>query len=164
MSGIISNALYAKSDPKIKSLGNEPDNQEKLITSMETSETGISADRIAVLEKKTGEMDALVRGLIDEMLDFKAIAMTLSRQNGELRSLEIEREPVAPVTASPVPEHPSVSPCVAAQKECSTVIRPKDARQPDVPVAPAEPAMVRIMQSDGTMKMEIRRGDRNLRC
>ena len=32
------------------------------------------------------------------------------------------------------------------------------AHQQGVPVAQAEPAMVRIMQSDGTMKMEIRAG------
>jgi hypothetical protein len=37
----------------------------------------------------------------------------------------------------------------------------KGARQPDVPAAPAEPAMDMIMQQDGTMKLEARRGDKN---
>jgi hypothetical protein len=174
MSGTISSVLYAKSDPRIKSLGNEPDHQEKLITSMELSETGETEDRITALERKVMEMDAPIRDLIAELLDFKAIARTLSRQNGEHSRLVFTQEPVVPDTASPVPESPSASPFVVAPRECSTEIRPISARQPDVP---AEPVMARIMQSDGTMKMEIRRGDstpvdacvgygrtRNLRC
>jgi hypothetical protein len=42
----------------------------------------------------------------------------------------------------------------------STVIRPKG-RQPDAMAAPAEPAMDMIMQPDGTMKLEPRRGDKD---
>lgn len=165
------------SDATIKSLGSEPDHKEKLITSMEISETGVSEDRITALERKVSAMETPVRGLIEELLDFKAITRTLSRQNGKPCLFEFTQEQVMPDTAAPVPADPSASPFVAAPGECSTVIRQQGAHHPDVPVARAEPAMVRIMQSDGTMKMEIRRGDstpidagvgygraRNLRC
>jgi hypothetical protein len=176
MSGIICSDLYAMSDATIKSLGNGPDHQEKLITSMEFSETGVSDDRITALEKKVSAMETPVRGLIEELLDFKAITRTMSRQNGKPCLLEFTQEQAG--TAAPESADPAASPLVAAPRECSTVIRPHSAaHQQDLPVAQAEPAMVRIMQSDGTMKMEIRRGDstpidagvgychaKNLRC
>jgi hypothetical protein len=116
---------------------------------MEISGTGVPEDRIAALEKRLREMDALVKGLLDELLDFRAVAMTLSRQAAEDRRQELKRGPVLRGTASP---------SVAAPSDGSTVIRPRGARQPDVP---AEPAMARIMQDDGTMKLEPRYGDRS---
>jgi hypothetical protein len=147
------------SDATSKSLGNGPDHQEKLITSMEFSETGVSDDRITALEKKVSAMETPVRGLIDNLLDFKAITRTQSRQNGKPCIFEFTQEQVTPDTVSPVPDAPSAAPFVATQQECSTLIRPHGACHPDVPVAQAEPDMVRIMQSDGTMKLEVRRGD-----
>ena len=146
------------SDARIKTLGNGPDHQEKLITSMEISETGVTDDRITALERKVSAMETPVRGLIEDLLDFKAITRTMSRQNGNPCIFEFTHEQAG--TASSESADPSASPLVAAPRECSTVIRPRGAvHQPDVPVAQEEPAMVRIMQSDGTMKMEIRRGD-----
>ena len=119
---------------------------------MEISGTGVSEDRIAVLEKRLREMDALVKGLIDELLDFKAIAMTMARQTGDDNAQEVSLGSMVGSTASP---------SVATPAEGSTVIRLSGAHQPNVPVAPAEPAMVRIMQADGTMKMEPRYGERS---
>ena len=58
---------------------------------MEISGTGVSEDRIAALEKRLREMDALVKGLLDELLDFRAVAMTLSRQAAEDRRQELGR-------------------------------------------------------------------------
>jgi len=146
------------SDARIKPR-DESDHQENLITSMEIAETGASEDRITTLERKVSAMETPVRGLIDELLDFKAITRTMSRQNGKPGLVDFTQEPVVQDTAALVPDASSASPFVAAPKECSTVIRPRAAaHQPDAPVAPAEPKMVRIMQSDGTMKMEIRRG------
>jgi len=160
MSGNICSDLYAMSDARIKPLGNKPDHQEKLITSMEIAETGASEDRITALERKVSAMETPVRGLVDELLDFKAITRTMSKQNGKPGLVEFTQEPVVQDTAALVPDASSASPFVAAPKECSTVIRPRAAaHQPDAPVTPAEPKMVRIMQSDGTMRMEIRRGD-----
>jgi hypothetical protein len=119
---------------------------------MEILGTGISEDRIAALERKVRDMEALVNGLLEELLDFKAIAMTMSRQDGERSRQEMKQGPVVPDT---------VSSSVAAPSAGSTVILPKSARQPDVPVVSAEPAMARIMQDDGTMKLEPRYGDRS---
>ncbi|MGD0081218.1 MAG: hypothetical protein ABSB80_11310 [Methanoregula sp.] len=125
---------------------------------MEISGTGVSEDRIAALEKRLREMDALVKGLLDELLDFKAVAMTLSRQTAEDRRQELRQGPVLRGTASPPLAGLSASPSIAASSDGLTVIRPRGARQPDIP---AEPAMARIMQDDGTMKLEPRYGDRS---
>ena len=92
------------------------------------------------------DLDALVRGLLNELLDLKTISKTISRQNREYVSRESVEVSAAPVAVSP---------------DGNTVIRPRSARQPEVPVAPPEPEMVRIMQTDGTMKMEPRYGDQN---
>lgn len=161
MSGTICSIIYADSDANLTAPGIGPDHQETMITLMEISATGIQEDRIAALEKKVRDMEAPVKGLIDELLDFKAIAMKLSRQDGERSRLEMKQGPVMPVTSSPLlaGQSPHLSPAVSA--DGSTVIRPRGAHQTDVPVVPAEPAMVRIMQNDGTMKMEPRCGERN---
>jgi hypothetical protein len=39
-----------------------------------------------------------------------------------------------------------------------TVFSPESARRPGIPAVTAESSMASIMQSDGTMKFEIRRG------
>jgi hypothetical protein len=156
MSAIMSSIIYAQSDAQINFFGYEPDQQEKMITIMEISGTGVSEDRITALEKKVRDMEALVNGLIEELLDFKAIAMTMSRQDGERSRQELKQGPVVRSTTSPVLAGPSASPSAG-----SILILPRGARQPDVPVVPAEPAMARIMQSDGTMKLEPRYGDKS---
>ncbi len=132
---------------------------------MEISETGGPDDRIAALEKKTEEMEALVKGLMAEMLDIKAIAMKRAQQGGEQNRQPQAREPS--VVGNPAKRrrrrpqpHPRLLP---HPWRTHIVIRPKSAARPEVTAEPAEPEMVRIMQSDGTMKMEVRRGDKNLR-
>jgi hypothetical protein len=117
---------------------------------MENSGTGGQEDRIAALENKCREMDALVKGVLNELLDLKSQNKNMSRQVAEYRSRELEQEPVMQDVAPAAP--------VATTPEGSVVIRPKGERKPDVPAAPEEPVMVRIMQSDGTFKMEPRRG------
>jgi len=151
----------AQSDAKIKYLEHELDQQEKLIKMMETSGTGVSEDRIASLEKKVRDMEALVKGLTQELLDLKSIAMKMSKQTEERSRQELKRGPIVQGTAAPAQAAPSASPSIATPTGGSTVIRPKGARQPEVPAAPAEPAMDMIMQPDGTMKLEPRRGDLN---
>ena len=115
---------------------------------------GVPEDRIDTLEKKVRDLDALVKGLVDEFLDFKTVAVKLARDEGERTREELKRKPVVQNTAVPPGDAPAES--------SSTVIRPKSPRQPDIPEAPAEPTMVRIMQADGTMKMEARYGDKNM--
>jgi hypothetical protein len=143
---------------RLNVLSNEFDQRETLREMTETSGTGdASGDRIAALEKKVQDMEAMVEAIIQDLLDFRAIAMILSKQTEENNRPEIKRWPIVPDTASPTLAGPSI----ATPSENNTVIRPKSTHQPDIPVAPAEPAMARIMQSDGTMKLEIRRGDKN---
>jgi hypothetical protein len=135
--------------------------QEKLIMNRETSITGVSEDRIAALEYKVREMEALVRGLIQELLDLKSIARMMSRETGELSHQDPEPGHIVQDAASAAFAESSPALPVAAPLESSTVNRPRGVYRPDVPAATAEPAMVRIMQSDGTMKLEVRHGDRN---
>lgn len=132
-----------------------PERQETLIGFMEIRETGKTDDRVAALEKKTEEMEALLKGLLAEMLDFKTLTSNLARQ-------ATVRGPVVQETESR-PESAGTPAPADAPQEKRTVIRVKSAPKPEAAPAPAEPEMVRIMQPDGTMKMEVRRGDKGLR-
>lgn len=142
-SAIISSDIYVQSDAHLNILGSKQDLQETLIRIMEISGTGGVEDRIDVLEKKVRQMDALVSGLLNELLDLKSVYTKMSQHLGEYRIEEPVEAPAAPATVA---------------SDGSTLVRPKVIR-PDAPAAPAEPEMVRIMQSDGTMKMEPRSGD-----
>lgn len=157
MSGAISSVLYAQSDAGTSTYGNAPHRRELLIPVMELSQNDESAARVAALELRVMNMAALVRGLLAEVLDLQAVSSTLSRENDELDRQELRRGAVvwSPVSAEPL----SSSLPTAVSPDGSTLIRPRGTRQPDLPVAPAAPEMVRIMQSDGTMKMEPRYGE-----
>jgi len=126
---------------------------------MELPGTNESEERIAALEKKFTEMEALVKGLIAELLDFKAVARTMSREHEEYSRQELKWGTMTQGAISPALGGTSASLSVAASPEGSIVIRPRGSQQPVVPVAQVEPEMVRIMQSDGTMKMEPRYGE-----
>lgn len=109
-------------------------------------------ERVAALEKRVRDMDALVKGLMAELIDLKTTTMAITRQARERTSPGPVQEPVVAA--------PAESPSVGATSGGTTVIRPKGAGMQDAPAAPAEPAMARIMQADGTMKMEPRYGDK----
>jgi hypothetical protein len=119
---------------------------------METGSGAATEDRIAALEKKMREMEALVKGLTQELLDLKSVAMKMSKQTEERSRQELKRAPVVQQGSAPAPAAPMSS------AGGSTVIRPKGKAEP---AAPAEPAMDLIMQPDGTMKLEPRRGDKD---
>ncbi len=140
----------AHEDAKIKYLEHELDQQERMIQMMEGS---ASEDRIAALEKKVKEMEALVKGLTQELLDLKSVAMKMSKQTEERRMQELKRGPIVQGSQD-APAAPTQS------ASGSTVVRPKG-RAPEAPAAPAEPIMDMIMQPDGTMKLEPRRGDKD---
>ena len=114
----------------------------------EIMETDESDAQIASLEKRVRDLDVMVRALIEEMLDFRAVANTMSKQTEWINRREYLADPI----------EDTASPAITGPSEENTVIQPKESRQPD---APAEPAMVRIMQADGTMKFEVRNGDKN---
>jgi len=119
---------------------------------METGSGAATEDRIAALEKKMREMEALVKGLTQELLDLKSVAMKMSKQTEERSRQELKRGPIVQQTAAA----PQAVPTTSASG--STVIRPKGKAEP---AAPAEPVMDWIMQPDGTMKQEPRRGDKD---
>ncbi len=124
---------------------------------METSLSAATEDRIAALEKKVREMEALVKGLTQELLDLKSVAMKMTKQSEERSRQELKRG--GPIIAG-APAQPA-APAQAPSPGGSTVIRPKGSRQPEAPAAPPQPEMDMIMQPDGTMKLEPRRGDKD---
>jgi hypothetical protein len=141
-------------DAKIRYLEFELDEKEKMVTMMESSGSGAGEDRIAALEKKVKEMEALVKGLTQELLDLKSIAMKMSKQTEERSRQELKRAAQPIVQGAPVPG--------TAGSGGSTVVMRKGARVAEVePAKPSEPAMDMIMQPDGTMKLEPRRGDKD---
>jgi uncharacterized coiled-coil protein SlyX len=85
-------------------------------------------ERVNELEKKVREMEALIKGLTNELLDLKSI---VERMNSRME----EKRP--PVTARP-PGRVSIS-------------------QRGEPAPVDEGELVRIMQPDGTMKEERRK-------
>ncbi|MFA6225641.1 MAG: hypothetical protein WC620_05535 [Methanoregula sp.] len=115
-------------------------------------------DRIAALEMKMRDMEALVKGLTQELLDLKSVSMKMSKQTEERSRQELKRAPTVVQGSQPYPAAADVG---SSSSSGSTVVMRKGARQPDVPAAPAEPAMDMIMQQDGTMKLEPRRGDKD---
>jgi hypothetical protein len=146
-------------DAKIRYLEFELDEKEKLVKMMESSGSGAGEDRVAALEKKVNEMEALVKGLTQELLDLKSIAMKMSKQTEERSRQELKR--VQPIVQG-APSASSAGGAAAPQAAGSTVVFRKGGRPADAePAAPAEPAMDMIMQPDGTMKLEPRRGDKN---
>jgi TolA-binding protein len=126
---------------------------------MESSGSGAaSEDRVAALEKKAKETEALVKGLTQELLDLKSIVMKMSKQTDERSRQELKK-----MQAVAAPSSPSAGAASAPPGSGSTVVmRTKSARQAEAAAEqPTEPAMDMIMQPDGTMKLEPRRGDKN---
>jgi hypothetical protein len=162
MSAAISSILYALSYARITISGHEPWRKETLIRIMDISQTGGAEERIAGLEKRMRDIDALVNGLMAELLDMKAVSTTMTRQNEERNRQDLTRASAAPRIAYPESSGSSAPVSDTLSSSGGTIIRQRTAHQPEVPAAPAEPQMVRIMQTDGTMKMEARYGDNRI--
>ena len=101
-------------------------------------------ERVAALERKMKEMEALVKGLTEELLDLKSIAMRLNKFSEERRQ-----------------ELKMMKPLAQPESGSGTVVMQKKGTAPERVAAPVveEKHMDMIMQPDGTMKMEERRGD-----
>ena len=125
---------------------------------MENSGSGAATeDRIAALEKKMRDMEALVKGLTGELLDLKSIAMKMVKQSDDRIKQDLRRPPLV-VQGSQTSQSADVA---SSSSGGSTVVMRKGARQSDALATPAEPAMDMIMQQDGTMKLEPRRGEKD---
>lgn len=90
-----------------------------------------SEERVERLERRVGELEALVKGLTDEMLDMKAVVMKLKK----------DQRP-APVIQAVTPPAPS-----------RKTIRPEDeaAQSAPAPVQPPREKVTLKMQPDGTL-------------
>ena len=115
---------------------------EKRITDVSTE------DRFAVLEKKMSDMEAHVKGLTQELVDLKSLAMKMSIQFEARDRQELRRDS---------PLQTKVPGSNAIPKSSSTIFMPKGAGKRDTP---AEPVMENILQLDGTIEKEPRSGDK----
>ncbi|MEI8330733.1 MAG: hypothetical protein WCF90_03645 [Methanomicrobiales archaeon] len=124
---------------------------------METSRNDNAAGRVVALELKVMNMNARVKGLLAELLDYRAVFLSLTRENEEHdRQLLWQGTYFWP----PVPEDSSSSSLPAAVlPDSSPRLRQRGTWLPDLLVQPAAPEMVMIIQSDRTLKMEPRYGE-----
>ncbi len=105
-------------------------------------------DRFAVLEKKMSDMEAHVKGLTQELVDIKSLTMKMSQQIEARDRQEVRR-------GSPLPA--TVRGSNAVPMSSGTFFMPKGTGKLD---APAEPVMDNILQLDGTLEKEPRRGNK----
>ena len=110
-------------------------------------------DRFTALEKKVRDLEAGVKGLTRELVDLKSLSMKMSKQIEDhnrqvLKGSPVIRESQTQTSASGGQVPPSGS---------TTVMIRKGAKTPD---KPAEPVFDDILQPDGTIEKEPRRGDK----
>jgi hypothetical protein len=111
-------------------------------------------DRIAALERKIRELEALVKGITEELLDLKSIVMKLSKVSEERSRQELKR-------MQPIVQGAQQQAAGGAAPSGGTVVMQRKSGRPNEPAKPEAPSMDMIMQQDGTMKLEPRRGDKN---
>jgi len=135
----------AESGARVEYLEYELKEREKEQKKMAEGEKNpqISEERIRDLEGKMKELEALIKGLTDEMLDLKSILMKLSHRDDERRA-----------AMQPAPRMPSE---VTVRPRRPTAV----AEQPRKPEAKDTGEMELIMQTDGTLKPERRSESNN---
>ena len=138
----------AQKDARIRFLERELAEREKeMETMMKTERPEVPVapeeddERLRNLERKVRELEALVKGLMEEVLDVKSVAMELSRDVEERR-----REPTT----------------VDERMGGVTVpVEPQISAEPRIPAQPVveedDSDLELIMQNDGTLKPEPRR-------
>ncbi|MEN6516968.1 MAG: hypothetical protein ABFC38_02105 [Methanospirillum sp.] len=153
----------AMKDAKIKYLEHELEEKERVLEQMREVDrspgpTPIAEDaRIGALERRVRELEAVVKGLTEEVLDLKALTLKLAK------TAERHEGP-APVRAGTgrTVEPPSSAPTILVRPRNAGKLSPLPA-SPSRPLAVPEPApaipageMDLIMQPDGTIKPELR--------
>ncbi|HOT04277.1 MAG TPA: hypothetical protein PK069_08870 [Methanolinea sp.] len=103
-------------------------------------------ERVAALEKKMREIEAMVKGLTEELLDLKSVTMKLSKASEERTRAEMRMGKAA----APTPGGP-----VILQKK--PVATPPLQRPAPAPVETAPEKMDMIMQPNGTLAPEKRK-------
>jgi hypothetical protein len=153
----------AMKDAKIKYLEHELEEKERVLEQMREVDrvpAPVAEDaRIGALERRVRELEAVVKGLTEEVLDLKALTLKMAK------SAERHDGP-APVRAGSgrTIEPPSSAPTILVRPRNAGKLAPLPASSSRTPPAPAEPApaipageMDLIMQPDGTIKPELRR-------
>jgi hypothetical protein len=108
-------------------------------------------ERVAALERKVKEIDALVKGLTEELLDLKSVAMKLSKASEERARAEMRM-------AKPGTGGQGQGPIILQTKNrpSPAVQRPVQSPSQQAP-QPETEKMDMIMQPDGTLKPEKRK-------
>jgi hypothetical protein len=155
----------AMKDAKIKYLEHELEEKERVLEQMrEVDRVPVPASvaedaRIGTLERRVRELEAVVKGLTEEVLDLKALTLKMAK------TAERHDGP-APVRAGSgrTIEPPSSAPTILVRPRNVGKLAPLPASPSRPPQAPPEPApaipageMDLIMQPDGTIKPELRR-------
>ncbi|WP_298667487.1 hypothetical protein [uncultured Methanofollis sp.] len=140
-------------DAKVKFLEHQLEEREREIVSMRDSEKTFASpedERIYRLEQRLKEMEALVKGLTEEVLDLKTVTMRLNRAFEAKTELErAERPSLKPkVFVEELPER---------QEDFVRGSAPTPAPAPTSVSTGDEGDMDLIMQNDGTLKRERRR-------
>ena len=97
---------------------------------LEISGTGAATEeRIVAIEKKVRDIEALVRGLTQELLDLKAVAMKMSKQTEERSRQEAKRGPSVVQGEQPQPATSTGARHPQARSSCAKVPVPLMPRQ-----------------------------------
>lgn len=125
----------------LKNIPAEKEKNMEIIKNPSSATPAAPEERISALEKKVKELEALVKGVTEEMLDLKSITMRLNKVSEERGRAELKM----------------TRPAAAAGG--GTVVVPKSRVQPQATrTPPPEPdKMEMIMQPDGTLKPEKRK-------
>ena len=113
-------------------------------------------ERLRDLERKVRELEALVKGLMGEILDLKSVTMNLSRDAEERKVKPVAaegRKAGATLRAEPRASAEPAAPSRAAEPPGSAQLAEKRPARP----APEDRDLELIMQNDGTLKPEPRR-------
>lgn len=134
-------------DARISLIRNQASPKEENMEIIRDKESTAPVDeRVAVLERKMKELEALVKGLTEELLDLKSITMRLNKVNEDTRRAELRMVKPSAVAAG------GAAATGMPKKPAITVGSP---RTP--PPAPEPEKMDMIMQPDGTLKPEKRK-------
>jgi len=156
----------AMKDAKIKYLEHELEEKERALDMLRDVDRreadrpagGGDDGRVSTLERRVRELEAVVKGLTEELLDLKALVLKMAK------SFE-RQEPPAPVRAPPArsAEPPAAAPTILVRPRNAEKLSPSGTPAPARPPAAATPApavppeeMDLIMQPDGTIKPEVR--------
>lgn len=152
----------ALKDAKIKFLEQELEEKERAIGMMRDSENVQPSlqpqddTRVAALEHRVRDLEAVVKGLIEEVLDMKAMTQKIYKVAEEQtpRPQQVQRPRPAGSTVMVHPRNAGRLNDSAPEHPEKQILAPKPSRQPPVEEPPK--AMDLIMQPDGTLKHEVR--------